>query len=168
VARFAPDDKSMMRWLLEHGADPNVHDENGFCALDTADTTSSTDTILFLLDNGADTRQSFPLHSALERRREYKKDIIPVMTILLDHGADIDALESQRPAGSPRRAVISGILGTALYKAVRKNNLEAVKLLVERGVDKHKLGERGESPPALAKRLGKMDIYEVLVPGGLP
>jgi ankyrin repeat protein len=167
VARFALDDESMMRWLLEHEADPNVHDENGFCALDTAALTSSTDTILFLLDNGADIRQSFPLHSALERTEENKKDIVPVMTLLLDHGADIDALENQRPVGSFGRVFTFG-LGTALYKAVKKKSLEGVKLLLERGADNHKLSRERDSPAALANRLGRMDIYEVLVPGGLP
>jgi ankyrin repeat protein len=167
VARFALDDECMMRWLLEHGADLNFRDKDGCCALDTAALTSSTDSILFLLDNGADISLSFPLHRALERVGEKKKDIITVINLLLDHGADIDGLESQRPSGCWRRGFVHG-LGTVLHKAVRKNNLEAVKFLVEKGVDKHKLNAAGVSPAALAKRLEMMDIYEFLVSGGLP
>jgi hypothetical protein len=51
---------------------------------------------------------------------------------------------------------------------VRKNSVEAVKLLVERGADKHKQSVERDSPAALAKHLRRMDIYEVLVPGELP
>jgi hypothetical protein len=66
--------------------------------------------------------------------------------MLLEHGADIDA-----PTTSGE---------TPLYRAVKTNNIEVVRLLLEHGADVTALNISGETPSQLTRR--KPEVRQLL------
>jgi ankyrin repeat protein len=86
VVEHADDGLAAMKLLLDKGADPNRKDEGGYTALMYAVRAGGVETVLYLIN----------------------------------HGAEIDAKNSQ---------------GSALCQAVAEDNIEALRLLIERGAD---------------------------------
>lgn len=123
-------DVKVTRLLLKLGADPNywvglTRYPRG--CLDIAIEQDALDTVELLLDNGAKIDLYRPgllsaQHTSLE-----------MFTLLLDRGANIGAhlehLETTAGAGT--------IESTALSRAIAHDYTEIVKLLIERGADRH-------------------------------
>ncbi|KAF5572894.1 ankyrin repeat domain-containing protein [Fusarium pseudoanthophilum] len=137
-------DIEITRFLLEHGADPNVApfmdgrtsgwgekatppmDRTSGLALDRAIAESLTIVVQMLLEHGADPKYSRPLHGIVERLHSHptpgaQLEWRPLMTMVLSYGADINAV------------TYSG--GTALQRAVHRKNWDIVEFLIERGAN---------------------------------
>ncbi|KAF5973487.1 hypothetical protein FBULB1_8233 [Fusarium bulbicola] len=137
-------DVEITRFLLEHGADPNIApfrdgrttgwgekatppmDRTSGLALDHAIKKSPTIVVRMLLEHGADPKYSRPLHGIIERLHSHpipgeQLEWRPLMTMVLSYGADINAI------------TYSG--GTALSEAVHYKNWEMVHFLIERGAN---------------------------------
>lgn len=110
-------DERRTRWLLEHGADPNVKGERNSSALSSASTHSSTAVLDLLISYGANI-ETQALISAMGPRSDGG---LPIMRYLIDHGVNINGVDPSK--------------GTPLHYAVRLGRMDKVKLLVERGAD---------------------------------
>jgi len=66
-------------------------------------------------------------------------------TLLLDHGAPIDAVvQEELPRGASRRA--NPYRRAALHEAAKKGNVECVRVLLERGADPTVRDSNGDVP----------------------
>ena len=89
-----------------------------------------------LLAHGASPLISCPLHAAVAKTRlELLTDTrLELIALLLDHGADIDAVvQEELLRGAPRGA--NPYYRTALHEAAKTGNLECVRLLLDKGAD---------------------------------
>ncbi|KAF5621126.1 ankyrin repeat domain protein [Fusarium tjaetaba] len=137
-------DVDITRFLLEHGADPDLApfkdgrlhdwgekatppmDRTSGLALDLAVEKSPTIVVQTLLEYGAHPRYSRPLHGVVKRLHCHsipgaQQEWRPLMTMVLSYGADINAV------------TYSG--GTALQRAVHNKNWDIVEFLIERGAN---------------------------------
>ncbi|KAF5694750.1 ankyrin repeat family A 2 [Fusarium denticulatum] len=137
-------DVDITRFLLEHGADPDLApfkdgrlqdwgekatppmDRTSGLALDLAVEKSPIIVVQMLLEHGAHPQYSRPLHGAVKRLHSHsipgaQTDWRPLMEMALNHGAEINA-----------RTYSSG---TALSSAVHHENWEIIEFLIEKGAD---------------------------------
>lgn len=77
---------------------------------------------------------------------------IPLATSLIRYGADIDLMDSNQ--------------NTALFHAIKINNIEAIKFLVDCGANVNHTNNRGDSPLLFAAILGYIDVVKYLLDHG--
>lgn len=131
-----------MRWMLEHGAEPNVPPLLGkkvdLLALAAASYQPST--VKLLVEHGARIKGSQALHAAAttsaieidEGNFQSVPSRVEILKILLDHGADVNEMEVDPKAlGRPR----ASYTGTPLHRAVKDGSVEAVQCLLAHGAD---------------------------------
>lgn len=134
LAARKEDNEQAIELLLENGADVRLQDTEGRTALHLASQTENhTKAVQMLLENYASIRLNDPeellgLHLPLP-----KKDNEMAIKLLLKHGADIYTCDNTGSPAFPHAEV-------QLRRAVRSNNQEMVKLLLDRGAD----GVKGE------------------------
>ncbi|KAI9678754.1 MAG: hypothetical protein M1817_005811 [Caeruleum heppii] len=151
--KIAVTDEALLKWLLDHGADPNRRGDWGEVALDFAANAATIPVMSLLLDAGAQIKQSNALHAATRR-----PDGLPMMDYLLSRGADIDALELQhvpdffdRNEGRNRWGQSRS---TALHQAVRMTDLERIRFLLDKGANRQVGNYGGASPARCAEHYG--------------
>jgi ankyrin repeat protein len=137
-------DARSVRLLLENGADPNVKNDVGATALMWA--VEDLEKTRLLIEHGADPNShsddgSTPLIIAANWFGSS-----PILKLLIDHGADPSAQ-------SPLRV-------SALDQAAQVGDDAAIRLLLERGVDKKKAGPQ---PLAFAIWAGCAKCVEMLI-----
>ena len=139
-----------MKWLLDHGADPNIRGPKYPTPLATAALGPLSPVFDILISRGAELDPE-ALFLAMSPRG---KGGIPVMEYLIDRGIKIDAI-------SPK-------LGTPLHYAVSMGNKgrEKLELLLRRGADRTVTNLAGFTPAELAQQKGHMDIFEILCEQG--
>ena len=127
--------------LLQKGADPNAN-ANGGIPLNLAIFRGDTSMLISLLENGADISLEKgtnppiqPIQYATGRQSADKS----IIEILLRYGADPDAA--------------SGGEATPLQGAVRRNNSEVVRSLLEHGADPFFKGDIGKTPKEIAEKM---------------
>lgn len=138
------DDETCVRWLLEHGADPNVPGEGGVTPLATAALRPSIAVLELLLAHGAELDPE-ALYKAMSLRGQGG---VPVMRFLLDRGVDVNA-------PSPHS-------GTPLHHAVRLSHKERVQVLLDHGADPTIKNALGQTAAERALAMGRPDIAEII------
>lgn len=149
----------MLRWLLEHGADPNVMAErppgaalsiHRWTPLANAAELTDPTALQILLSYGAelDPQALFHAIGAYPRQRNG----IATMAVLIDHGADVNYVAEK--------------WATPLHLAVRRNSKEKVRYLLERGADPTlRYKEGGTTASEYALQCGRTELHEILEVG---
>ncbi|KAK5741288.1 hypothetical protein LTR17_003994 [Elasticomyces elasticus] len=153
-----------LRWLLDHGADPNVA-----CArtndvpLSRAARRGNIQTVDLLLRHGAVLKDSNALHAAASQKGSDDEGI-PMMQHLVNHSIDVNALEVRH---TKRTGHNNGILGTALHSAIRADKPARVRWLLEHGANGKIKNERGYAPLEWATECeSSSELVEVLRKAG--
>ncbi|KAM3347479.1 hypothetical protein ACQJBY_021435 [Aegilops geniculata] len=139
----------IVRYLLDHGANPDNAGRTGITPLHEAVERGHCEVLELLLSRGAyvdpfSTIDGTPLHVAAEHKQEW------AMKILLDHHADCNK-------------ILRGFL-TPLNIAIESRSVKCVKLLVKAGADVK--GPRNATPLQGAARLGLTDALKCLLDAG--
>ncbi|KAM0865073.1 hypothetical protein ACQ4PT_043537 [Festuca glaucescens] len=128
----------VMRYLIDHGADPAIADERGTTPLHSA---AEEGVPVDPIDH-----QGAPLHLAIA------KDRAEVVKVLLEHGAD------------PNK-VVNHILSPLLMSVFGKS-LRCMKILIEAGADLNARGNSGPTPLTQAVDDGFTDFVKLLLEAG--
>jgi hypothetical protein len=76
------------------------------------------------------------VHWAISKRRPDDPDRIPMLELLLENGADINALETEQPYATNGKPFV--ILRTSpLQAAIQHDDITTVQFLIEKGADVH-------------------------------
>lgn len=134
------------RLLAEAGADLNYKEPQGYTALLISILNGQYELASMLIDKGAKIDDG-ALRLTVEVRDMDKSDKHPAptdygklhsldfMKVLIDHGA---ALDGEFKPRLPQRAIMEGggpAIGSPLYRAARSTDLEAIRILLERGAN---------------------------------
>lgn len=154
--RYAFGSDDVVKWLLEHGADPNAGYEYD-TPMSRAALWGKVEIVKLLLSYGGDVKRGDVLHWAVER----DDNTCEILTLLLDHGAQLDRL---RFDGREPRWSVFGVkgLGTPMHRAVARGNVDAVSLLLERGADKKIKDTHGRTVVQLAAEVGNPEMISIL------
>ncbi|KAI0289213.1 hypothetical protein BC826DRAFT_957470 [Russula brevipes] len=152
VAAYDRRNLETMALLLEHGANPDVrYDHCGSISHDAA-YYGNTEVMELLLQHKADVH--------IRGTDEYTRTLLhwvpnsdaKLAQILLDHGADINALDADHD--------------TPLYTAAKMGRLEVVRVLLEHGADVHIRGEGDQTPFQAAQSGEHMEVAQLLLAHG--
>ena len=143
----------LVRWHLQHGADPNIRTRRGYTALDYAGYKYSLDVVKLLVQHGADVTNTTAIHNAVMNSFKFppvNPGRLDIVTYLLECGASINQLE---PTGAEyERPPITPYTGTPLHRAVESGNPEHVSFLLSRGADPSIVGAMGMTSLEVAER----------------
>ncbi len=143
----------MVRFLVEHGADPNAQNNDGNTALIYAAADGDMEMVRFLVELGADVNfrdrqgMSVLLHAAADGDME-------MVRFLVERGADLEVQNNNDLSGN-----------TALINAVWHDEVEIVRLLVELGADVN-ARSGGRTALSIAKENGNQEIIDLLEAAG--
>ncbi|KAE8150672.1 ankyrin repeat-containing domain protein [Aspergillus avenaceus] len=134
-----------VRWLLEHGADPNA----GNRVLGPAGQLAPINILKLLAEYGADFENSNALHGAAKGKKTGR---IEVMQWLLD---EVHVPINHQDVHSRKE--------TALHVAVRYNYLEGLAFLLDRGIDVNIRDSYGATAMDWARQEGYLDALKTLL-----
>lgn len=142
---------AMVKLLLAHGADPNLHlRAERYQAVELAAFTAGTDVIDALIEHGAELRGRQPLQQTACHGRVY------IVEHLLDRGVDIDGIPDNEDVYE------TDVVGTALHTAATYGQKDVVVALLGRGADKGLKNSEGKTALELAEGKGHTDIAGLL------
>ncbi|KAM0865074.1 hypothetical protein ACQ4PT_043537 [Festuca glaucescens] len=142
----------VMRYLIDHGADPAIADERGTTPLHSAAEeghceADRAEVVKVLLEHGADPNKVVN-HILSPLLMSVFGKSLRCMKILIEAGADLNARGNSGP--------------TPLTQAVDDGFTDFVKLLLEAGADPNIPSEHGAIPVEIAAVHGRRDLVEVL------
>jgi ankyrin repeat protein len=156
-AALQHDQESIVRLLLEHGADPNA--ANFFeTALQVAVKRGRSTIVKLLLDHGADVNFREGGSGTALQSASNEGDVA-LIELLLDHGAEINA-----EAGGPSDGCFGR--GTALQSASRGGHLAVVQYLLDHGADVNAESGRVGTALECASEEGSIEIVDLLLANG--
>jgi hypothetical protein len=137
----------VVRLLLEHGADPNIKNENGRTPLHWAAREDHVEVARLLLEHGADPNIQdkdglTPLHVAAFYGH------VEVVELLLEHGADPNIQDKYGD--------------TLLHWAASKGRVDVVKLLLAHGANPTVKDKDGKTPLDIAREEGYHGIVSLI------
>lgn len=140
----------IVKLLIKNGANVNLRDNEGRCALFYVSGYYDTDKdkVRLLIKNGANvnSQDNHCVTSLMRKCGEYKINI-DIVKLYIENGADINL--SDKMGGT--------CIMWALYQ--KKINDVAIKFLIEKGADLTKKNKHGESALDIANRLSHMHIF---------
>jgi ankyrin repeat protein len=176
--------RDIMRLLLDHGANVNVHDNRRNTPLHVAASEGDLEVAHMLLELKADVNAlnnegSTPLHLVFDTRWKNPD----IMRLLLDHGADANVHDKSGNtllhfAASEGDLKLTRVLleripevvnsqndegSTAFLLALKRQNPDIARLLLDHNPDVHVRDELGYTPLHVAVRNGHLDICRVLL-----
>src|SRR6266850_378053 len=140
---------------LEHGADPDAKDNDHSTPLHVASYYGSVKAAQLLLGYGANIHLQnksgqTPLHQAVDDLQVHVEDYyLAVIGFLLEHGAEVDALDSDNL--------------TPLHVAAHHGSVKAAQLLLEHGASLHLQNNEGRTPVQVAETRGDDEFTELLL-----
>ena len=153
-----------IRNLLDRGADPNTADRDS-TALATAAYMGQTEVVALLLARGADASRTIPgsrldgdgapltmAFTSVKGARDRDARSLKIATLLLDHGAAIDARDRQGR--------------TALHGVAERGQMSGVELLVSRRAAVDLADASGMTPLHLAVKEGHAAVAALLLERG--
>jgi ankyrin repeat protein len=182
-------------WLVEHGANVNLPNKGGWTPLYLATDnrnieggdfpvpkpdTDHLDYIKFLLEHGADpnlrckdntlTRTIFTMQWFFESGatpfvRAAQSGDVELMKVLLAHGADPKLPTDFGDTALSAAAGIGWVEGVT-YEHSAAENLEAIKFLLDLGLDPNAANKDGRTPLMGAALKGRSDVVQFLVDHG--
>ncbi|KAI9717936.1 MAG: hypothetical protein M1828_007028 [Chrysothrix sp. TS-e1954] len=180
LMRHVVTDMPLLRWFLDHGADPNLGEqrfpkhrfgaaETNCDALEAAAYFGSLEAVRALLDAGAQVAHGVPLHSAaaavpghqniyqsgIQQSAESDADRIPIMALLVEKGADVNQL-NETPYRAPRLAILLAVMANAVAR---------VRWLLEHGADPTANGSYGGTAAGMAQKRGSEEMKKVMQEG---
>ena len=185
----------LARVLIENGANVNLANKGGWTPLYLATDNRNIeggdypvpkpdidhlDLIKLLLEKGADpngrvkdntltrtifTMQWFYENGATAFIRAAQSSDTAVMALLLKHGADAKAVTAQGDNALTAAAGIGWVDGVT-YERSAKDNLEAVRMLLDLGLDPNSANQEGRTPLMGAALKGRTDVIQLLVDRG--
>lgn len=124
---------SFLVWLISKGASTQVADHRGNGPLTLCARRGTLEGMRTLLAHGAKPDNN-TIHWTISRRRKDDPDRLPMLALLVEHGADINALETEQPYATNGRA--TKILRTSpLHVAIEQRDLQTVEFLVDNGAN---------------------------------
>ena len=139
---------SVVRWLLEHGANPNVGTRNDSKPLIVAAEHRRVKTVRLLLEHGADPNAA-DKNGWTALLASACADSTEAVCLLLEHGAAIDAA---RTLGD-----------TPLMLAAQHAATRAARLLLDQGADPNATNHRGRTALMLAAIRGNIEAVRLLI-----
>ena len=144
-------------WCLDHGAPANGLPSDPGAPLREAPTAAMAS---ILLDRGAGVKYTGALHAAVIGKDD--ADVLPLMSLLLDHGIDVNEVRYEGWIKLPRLYWTNDDDATALHIAAEEVSVERAKLLVERGADLGKKTKDGWTARDLAQLDRKENVKAYL------
>ena len=146
----------VVKFLLEHGADPDAKDDDRWTPLHEASNYGSVKGAQLILEHGAsihvrNKEGQTPLHRVLvglDDTFDTLDMFLDTMRFLLEHGADVDALDDDH--------------ATPLHVASHHGCVKGARLLLEHGANVHLEDEKGRTPFQVASGNGKTKIKQLL------
>ena len=151
------DNIAIARLLLERGADVNYRLNDHTIATPLHGAVYASDEMTrFLLEHSADPSATdslgmTPLHHAADGSSNKPKDHTEIMAVLIEYGADVNAIDNASGA-------------TPLHYAVYFKEPDAVELLLERGAEVNITDAYGDTP--LLRAVSNSGTMAVLLEGG--
>jgi uncharacterized protein len=147
VPKADMDHLEMIKLLLEKGADPNARVKDNTL-------TRTIFTMQWFYENGA---------TAFIRAAQSSDTAL--LKLLLDYKADPKAVTAQGDNALTAAAGIGWVDGVT-YERSAKENLEAVRMLLELGLDPNSANQEGRTPLMGAALKGRTDVIQLLVDRG--
>lgn len=158
---FAFDDEILIKWFLNHGADPDARCDHRDCTpLSWAVQNASFSTIRLLFNRGGTASKGQLLHYAAMRE---SADRLEVLNFVLEKGLPINNIMYQDCLEDYYRNMYSGI-GTPLHHAAGKGFLNTVKFLVDKGACPLIKDPTGKLALHWAEHRGHMAVVKFLRP----
>jgi len=146
----------VVKFLLEHGADPDAKDDHHWTPLHAASYYGSVKGAQLILEQGANIharnkRGLTPLHQVLDNLTDTNDSLdmfLDTMRCLLAHGADVDALDNDH--------------ATPLHLASRYGCAKGAQLLLEHGANARLENKEGMTPFQVASNECHENITQLL------
>lgn len=154
--------EALIKWLLEHGADPNLGPPfnpqpdsapvtNSSSTLNCAASVATPEVFDLLLEYGAKIENSQPLHMAAASQEDSER--IPMMEYLVGKGVDVNGSDEARGFQA---------VGSPMFYAIRQGQVEKVRWLLGHGADPRLEGKGGATALGMAEQTEMEELIRIV------